>query len=71
MRKSEQHARTPQSYGKTRMSLWRFLFIVDLFPDVGNVRDAAVLAVEHAVKLAGIEKFAPEELRFEPVVVIA
>ena len=54
-----------------RMSLWRFLFIVDLFHDLGNVRDAAVLAVEHAVKLAGIEKFAPEELRFEPVVVIA
>ncbi len=52
------------------MSLWRFLFIVDLFHDVGNVRDAAVLAVEHAVKLAGIEKFAPKELRFEPGVVI-
>ena len=53
------------------MSLWRLLFIVDLFHNVGNVRDAAVLAVEHTVKLAGIEKFASEELRFEPVVGIA
>ena len=50
------------------MSLRRFLFIVDLFHDVGNVRDAAVRTAEHAVKLAGIEEFAPEELHFKFVI---